>query len=328
MDRCEYVSFASAGTRGAAYVGLLEALEDHLPDHEAWRRGLRGVAGTSAGALAALVLALGLDRDARRAVLTASTGAVLRSPDIALLLQRFGLEEGRAFRELVRDVLAKGGLSAECTLADLKRLLRIDFVCVTTDLRDGRPLFLRAQTAPDTLVCDAVYASCCVPFVFTPQRLGEALCVDGCLSCSLPEVFDEAATLFVVVEGEGDGETRNWMAFLHAIVHCATRAQDHRVDRLADRALALLRLPLPPALAKQTPTFDPDVTAPVLDALVTVGYVAAADRLLDGACTRALRATVRAYLHHAVPLLIGGTSPDERPPPGAAEAATAASPRS
>ena len=42
-----------------------------------------------------------------------------------------------------------------------------------TDLvHTGQPLVLSAQSHPTLRVCDAVYASCCVPFVFAPARLG------------------------------------------------------------------------------------------------------------------------------------------------------------
>ena len=68
IESTRFVSFASAGTRGVIYMGAIDALEDGLSRErfEAWRSSLLGVAGTSAGALAALVLVLGLDREARR----------------------------------------------------------------------------------------------------------------------------------------------------------------------------------------------------------------------------------------------------------------------
>ena len=86
-----YVSFASAGTRGVMYIGVLEALEDNFrmwntrdASYVEWREALAGAAGTSAGAVAALVLLLGLDRPSLRETMRELEGVVVRhESDIA-----------------------------------------------------------------------------------------------------------------------------------------------------------------------------------------------------------------------------------------------------
>lgn len=303
LAEARYVSFAGAGTRGILYVGLLEALEDALGEaHEEWRAALRGAAGTSAGACAALLLLLGLDRAARRETLRelSDMRAIVRCPDVGLLLRHYGWEDGRAFKELVQRLLVRGGLSGESTLGDLKRLLRQEFVCVCTDLRTGRALELSAKTHPTLRVCDAVYASCCVPFVFAPARVpgvdgAETLATDGCLTCNLPDVFDEAQTLYVTL-GESPSEgVHSWSDFLHGIVRCSVAAQDHRVAALrAARPHQCLRLWLPPALCG-TPAFDPTLDARGADLLFRAGYAGARDALAAGALSAAAERAVRAY---------------------------------
>ena len=67
LDGIRYLSFAGAGTSGYAYAGFLDALEQSR-EYDAWRRSLQGVAGTSAGALAALSVVLGLDARARKSI--------------------------------------------------------------------------------------------------------------------------------------------------------------------------------------------------------------------------------------------------------------------
>ena len=56
LDAVRYVSFAGRGPEGMAYLGWMDALEDHLltmrVTMEDWRTRLRGVAGTSAGSVA------------------------------------------------------------------------------------------------------------------------------------------------------------------------------------------------------------------------------------------------------------------------------------
>ena len=45
--------------------------------------------------------------------------AIVRRPDVGLLLQKHGLEDGRAFREMIQRILVQGGLVAS-TLGDPK----------------------------------------------------------------------------------------------------------------------------------------------------------------------------------------------------------------
>jgi predicted acylesterase/phospholipase RssA len=303
-----YVSFAAAGTRGLCYLGLLDALEDALgaDGYEAWRGALRGAAGTSAGACAALTLLLGLDRAARRQTLAelSDMRAVVRCPDVALLLREYGWEDGRAFKELVQRVLTRGGLSGDSTLGDFRRLLRQDLVCVCTDLRTGAPCVLSAETAPDVRVCDAVYASSCVPFVFAPARVkGGVLAIDGCLSCEMPEVFDEAETLFVSVDGAAAGQgdddvAASWAGFVQGIVRCCSVAQGPRLRRLREASAASgrwLSLPHPRALCAG-PAFDVSLDARGAEALHRAGYAETRDALAAGALARTAAAATTAYV--------------------------------
>ena len=337
----KYVSFASAGTRGIVYVGMLEALEEHVEatsgtSYDAWRASLCGAAGTSAGACAALALLLGLDREARRDTLheLSDVRTVVRCPDIALLLRHYGWEDGRAFKEMVQRILMRGGLSAESTLGDVKRLLRQDFVCVCTDLQTGRPMYLSAATAPTLRVYDAVYASCCVPFMFAPMHIQGTIVVDGCMSCDLPEIFDEDKTCFVFVhtpsqalrttvpkkEGEcSSASIESWVGFLHGIVRCSIEQQRHRVDRLLrehpDRCLALWL----PQCVWDTPSFDINLRPQDCDAMLRSGYAATLNALLGKTLLQGVASLVRQYLQLAV-VVVNDTGSEEQPPTASAPA--------
>ena len=318
----EYVSFASAGTRGLVYLGVLDALEDHLqPDGFArWNRALRGVAGTSAGAIVALMLALGFDREARREILRdhLDVRRVVSRPDFALLLRQYGCEDGEAFKEVIQRILARGGLSSTSTMADLQRLLRIDVVFVCTNLHTGAPLYLSAGATPSLRVCDAVYASGCVPFVFAPQMVHDVMATDGCLSCHLPEAFEESRTLFVSVEEgpppDSSKKLTSWSDFLHGIVRCTVVSQRHRIDRLRrEQSDRFLLLQLPAELLRTSPPFELDMPAQTAAALVHAGYVAAVDAFWGGDLTLLIERAVQ-YLVGTV-LAYGNQGLNEEFPP-------------
>lgn len=276
LEGVRYVSFAGAGTRGMAYGGFLDAVEDHASacgarSFEEWRLELKGVAGTSAGAVAALLLALGVDRGARRALLAefGDVSRIVKRPDMSLLYRRQGFDDGCGFRELVNRTLTLGGLSATSTLGDLRRLLRVDFVCACTDLATGRALLLRPDTHPTLAVADAIYASACVPFLFVPPVLdGTAVVVDGCMSLNHPAPFAPAETLLVSVDSsncspcEGD-----WPAFLQCLVGCAVNNQPPAAGRHAVHL----------HLHEGTPSFDMNLTYDDALRLSGAGYAVAVD---------------------------------------------------
>jgi len=298
----EYISFASAGTRGLVYLGVLDAIEDHLhtDGFAQWNRSLRGVSGTSAGAIVALMLALGFDREVRHEILRdhLDVRRVVSRPDFALLLRQYGCEDGEAFKEIIQRILLRGGLSSTSTMADLQRLLRIDVVFVCTNLHTGTPFYLSASSTPTLKVCDAVYASACVPFVFAPQMVHDVMTSDGCLSCHLPEAFDESKTFFVSVEEgpppDSSKKLTSWSDFLHGIVRCTVVAQRPRLERLRrEHAERFLLLQLPPEILRNSPPFELDMSERTADALLHAGYVCACDAFVDSKLIRSVEQAVQ-----------------------------------
>jgi predicted acylesterase/phospholipase RssA len=283
-----YVSFAGAGTHGFAYPGFLQALAEHLGTYknvtyDEWRESLQGIAGCSAGAVAALMLALGLDACGRRDTTAEfyEVRGMLQNPDFALLLKRFGMVEGGEFKEMIQRVLMRGGLSHMSTMKDMKRLLRVDVAFVCTDIQTGQRRILSADTVPDVLVCDAVYASCCVPFLFPPFELPDGTkVVDGCMSENVPNVFDEHSTLFVTVRMANDNRSiDSWSAFLNCIVLCAVVAQHPPTGQRFDLVIHNDK-------EKSSIPMSIDFTEDDVTRSVCAGYAATLDALSDGELVR------------------------------------------
>ena len=287
LDAVRYLSFSSGGTRGFSFLGVLDALEDHVEratgmPFDEWRLGVRGVAGASAGSLVAIMFALGLRR-AERYEIAADFAEVrrwMRAIDVSLLYRNFGMEDGRGFRENVARMITQGGLSSTSTLGDLKRLLRIDVVCVATDLNTSRPYEMSGSRTPHMSVVDAIYASCCMPFVFAPLVVRPGLTLaDGCLSCRLPRPFDDDATLFVDLTTRSAPlpSIEDWPTFLTSLMNCL-QSEEPPLSRT-------LRIDGVPVC--EAPTFDLDHTAQDMYVLAASGYVTASDWLLDGRLVKA-----------------------------------------
>lgn len=240
-----YVTFSSCGPKMLAFAGVIRALRDAMPDFDAWRNDLRGVAGTSGGAVVALALAIGVDEERLlklRERFLHFTSVVGKRMDIGSVVHNFGLDDGQTMREMVDEMLTTGGLSAGCTLADLERLLRMRTVFVAHCLETGTVVHFSAETHPTSLVRDVVYASCCVPLAFCPfvDPATGLHYVDGAVSERVPNVFPPSETLHVFLpapsffdEKEGGRRVRSWFDFANALSLAMWECQRDRERSLA-----------------------------------------------------------------------------------------------
>ena len=274
---CQYVCISGAGLKSLAFLGALHALERHFGAQTGveWRAHLRdkvrGYAGASAGAAVALALCCGLsaaEAEEGLAPLLRDVRALVPSPDVGVLWERYGIERGEVLRGIVRYVLRRGGLSEETTFARMRALTRVHFCCSGTNLNVGTSHLFDADRTPHMRVADAVYISMCVPLLFAPGEHEGDLYVDGAMTCNLPvEAFPHA----------GDGEVFVWHmppqtrtaihrlpGFVFAMGNIGFAAQAERDARIVRTARAALRFPLSPplrALAAMDLTMDAETVA-------------------------------------------------------------------
>ncbi|HEY5998690.1 MAG TPA: patatin-like phospholipase family protein [bacterium] len=154
------LALSGGAARGIAHAGVLEVLAgEDVP--------VRGVAGTSAGAVVGALFAAGVPpaEIARQAL-------EIRWPDLlAVGVPHAGLLPGEGLeRFLLRTLPAR-------TFAEL----RLPFVAVAADLATGE----RVDLAEGDLV-RAVLASCSVPVLLEPVSLAGRLLVDGGIASQLP----------------------------------------------------------------------------------------------------------------------------------------------
>lgn len=210
--------FEGGGVRGLAFLGALRCCND-LGIH--WRK----LAGTSAGAITAAVLATDLSMDDLEEllgqldyslfltqknsplILNGDPADDLQSPAWTLLFltisRQMGEYSAQPFRQWLETTLGKGHLH---TFADVKQLLkdrelkvvisnltRGEMLVLPDDLRrqdsaDSDPLYkqLRLENPEDFSVAEAVRLSMSIPLFFEPGKLGNDLIVDGGILSNFP----------------------------------------------------------------------------------------------------------------------------------------------
>lgn len=288
-----YVSFSSSGVWGFLFPGIVNALED---EHGDWTESLRGVAGTSGGAVMALVVALRIPRVKRNRLLRyfSSPWDVYRAPDIALMVKRYGLEDGSGLRNVIESILEQGGLSPHTTMDDLKRLLRMDVVFVAHNISTGKVVHMSAEETPCMRVVDAVFASCAIPFIFTPfeSEPGVYLC-DGGLTEHVPDVFPEAETLHVVCPITRSIQIDSWYDYMRALFFTTVHQQESRIARVCSLPNAIVAFH--PIISGMDPLCT-DLDTQRLETMTHYGYVVAVWKFHKEEMVRVFRLLLSVFL--------------------------------
>lgn len=183
----EYLVYNGGGVKGISLIGALAALEDL-----GLREQVRGAAGSSAGAVVALGVVLGLSASAlehqfRSFVSAAAMGNRLSA---LRLIRKFGANDSTFLVKQVEALLQIGGVCETITLRDLHyqtgRILHV----TGTRLEDRATVVFNHIDFPDMEVRIAVAISSCIPFLFSPIEFSGAHYVDGCIAQDYPiEIF-------------------------------------------------------------------------------------------------------------------------------------------
>ena len=230
---------------------------------------------------------------------------LLANANVSTLANKFGLDDGRALRKLVQSVLIAGGVSPTVTMGEIGRLLRKEFVCMCTDLQTSDSVALTPTSTPSLRVCDAVYMSCSVPFVFAPMYVGGHVVVDGCMSCNLPQCFPEDETLYVFTDMSPHCSIQTWPDFLQGVMHCAVKLQWDEISAIPEERCIRIK---PVAMESMFV-----VSADGLESLLRHGYASAVAHLTD---RRVLESLGECAAHVAVcctkeDLIHGEASPED-----------------
>lgn len=221
------------GVKGTGLVGAITALASAAEPYTVHR-----VAGTSAGAIVASMLAVGYDAAAIKTIMMdldfsqfeddrgfLAKHFELMAEGLGLLLHE-GLFLGQFLHGWIEQILAAknvrtwGDLKDDDPGSSLAPAQRYKLVVIVSDVSRGRMLRLpwdyepELGVDPDTQpVADAVRASAGIPFFFRPfhmkanpdvtQRHGEILCTDGGMLSNFPvAIFDRT-----------DGKPPRWPTF-------------------------------------------------------------------------------------------------------------------
>jgi NTE family protein len=204
------LAFKGGGVRGIAYLGALEELE-----RLGFVNNIQRVAGSSVGAIAALMVSLRLPAVEIKSLFDTldfsripqartedQSSSILNKLDVAScsqrLLKNFGWYSSAYFYNWLKDVIAdfaKG--NPDATFYDFRRLGYRDLYVVVSNMTKHRAEVMSFKTTPDVAVGDAIRMSMSIPLYFEAlhfdgKTFGKGdLYVDGGLFNNYPvDIFD------------------------------------------------------------------------------------------------------------------------------------------
>ena len=159
--------FEGAGIRGIAYAGVLSAMEERGAAASVERVG-----GTSAGAISALLFALGYTPTEMEAIISQTKfqkfndGYFFFIGGIARTKNRFGWYRGQKFSRWIGDLVEAKTGSAETTFAEFHEQGFRDLYVTATCLNRQKMVVLSRENYPDMKIRDAVRISMSIPLYF------------------------------------------------------------------------------------------------------------------------------------------------------------------
>lgn len=241
--------FEGGGVKGIAYCGALDILEG-----KGILKNIRRVAGTSAGAITAGLLAVGYDKDdIFRVLKKTSFNSFLDSywgliRDAISLFRRFGWYKGRNFQRWFEELIEAKTGNRNFTFRELDEGIKNgkagfkELAVAGTNLNTQSTEIFSAETTPDLPIARAVRISMSIPLFFQVVNFNAYRYVDGGLYYNYPiNIFDNIKYL----SDKKYGIEINYDPREGAVYNCQTLGM--RVDS-KDEIKAFLERPIPPPI--------------------------------------------------------------------------------
>jgi len=198
--------FEGGGVKGIAYVGAIQVMEQRgLLNH------IHRVGGASAGAINALIYALGYDIASQRDILNSTDFKDFMDNSFGYIRNfrrlwfEFGWNKGDFFNEwlgsLVKDRLG----DSQATFRDLQNAGHPDLYVIGTNLSTGYSEVFSFERVPDMPLVTALRISMSIPLFFRAQRFGKRddVYVDGGVMMNYPvKLFDRQRYIDMQTEEE------------------------------------------------------------------------------------------------------------------------------
>lgn len=204
MVQYENLVLSGGSVRGFCQIGAIKKLiEEGLLD----LKKLKGVAGTSAGAILALLIVLGFDIDEIWNFILDIDIKKLVNMEPLLIFKKFGADSGQIVYNILDEIVSKKFGAKQVNFKQLYELNGIDFTVVGACLTTKQEIHYNHINTPNFKVSVAVRISISMPGVFTPVEIDGNKYIDGGILNNYPmSLFEDKLdkTIGIMICNESD----------------------------------------------------------------------------------------------------------------------------
>ena len=176
---------------GGGYNGLcvLGVLNELMKSNYIQQTSIKKIYGTSVGSIVGLIFCLNIDLEDLKAFMINRpwTNFVDVSFDnILKIIEKKGLLDGSFIRKFVKKLFILKEISTDITFNELYEKTGIELHTYHVELNKYELVDCSYKSKANMKVLDAVYYSCSLPYLFSPGKFNNDLCLDGGLLCAFP----------------------------------------------------------------------------------------------------------------------------------------------
>jgi len=182
----KHLVISGGGISGLLAYGRLRQMHQ---DETLNMNNIEGIYGTSAGSILAVILALKYDWDIIDDYIIKRPWHQIFKYDLYSILgamYKRGVYDICIIEEILSPLLKGMDLSPDITMAKFFEFSNIDLHVYTTNLNDFELVDISHKTHPEWRVIDAVYASSCLPILFSPFSKDGVFYIDGGIFLNYP----------------------------------------------------------------------------------------------------------------------------------------------
>ena len=192
--------FEGGGVKGIAQIGAMQTLMD-----KGYLSDIKRVAGTSSGAINALIFALGYSMEEQREILYSKDFKKFLDnswgwgSDMIRLTRDFGWNKGDHFREWIEEQVERKLGKKKATFQDLKDANKPLLYVTGSNLSTGYVEIFSVERHPQMVISDALRISMSMPLYFSAVKHGvhKDYYADGGINLNYPiKIFDRKKYIY------------------------------------------------------------------------------------------------------------------------------------
>jgi len=176
---------------GGGYNGLcvLGVLNELMKSNYLLHSNIEKIYGTSVGSIVGLIFCLNIDLEDLKAFMINrpwNNFVDVSFDNILKIIEKKGLLDVTFIKKFVKKLFILKEISTDITFNELYENTGIELHTYHVELNKYELVDCNYKSKPDMKVLDAVYYSCSLPYLFSPGKFNDDLCLDGGLLCSFP----------------------------------------------------------------------------------------------------------------------------------------------